>query len=187
MLKPYLAISGMLSATLLIGCATPHKTESKTEHKNEYKNENKTARKAEYEQIITVSRPIKSVPVTVNYQGGAIYRVQINNTLPSAINLVWDKSVYVTTTKEFIRILHIQNKNDLPPYPPPQQVVSLIPAGSQFQADFIGENWLDCVRRGCVPQPKQTHKSARVYLTFNIRGKRVRWQGKIAFVSPGQP
>lgn len=167
MLKPYLVISGVLSATLLIGCATFHK--------------------AEYEQVITVFRPVKSVPITVSYQGGAFYRVQVNNTLPTAISLVWDESAYVTTSGESVRILHIQNKNDLPRYPPAQQAFSPIPPKSQLQADFTGEDWLDCEKRGCTPQPKDGLKNARIYLTFNIKGKRVRWQGEIAFVPPKQP
>lgn len=165
MLKPYLAISGVLSATLLIGCTALHKA-------------------AEYEQIVTVARPVKSVPVTVSYQGGAFYRVQVSNTLPTAINLVWDESAYVTTTRESIRILHIRDKNSLPQYPPAQQASSLIPPDSKFQADFTGEEWLDCARRGCTPQPRNGLKNARIYLAFNIKGKQVRWQGEVAFVPP---
>lgn len=171
MLKPYLAISGVLSATLLMGCATLHKTEHK----------------AEYEQIVTVFRPVKSVPIIVSYQGGAFYRVQVNNTLSTAINLVWDESAYVTTARESVRILRIQNKNDLPQYPPAQQASSHIPPKSQFQADFTGESWLDCARRNCTPQPKDGLKNARIYLTFSINGKRVRWQGEITFALPKQP
>lgn len=171
MLKPYLAISGVLSATLLVGCATLHKTEHK----------------AEFEQLVTVSIPVKSVPVIVSYQGGALYRVQVNNTLSTAISLVWDESTYVTTTGESVRILRIQDKNDLPRYPPAQQASSHISPQSQFQADFTGENWLDCARRDCAPQPKDNLKNARIYLTFDIKGKRVRWQGEVAFAPPRQP
>lgn len=178
MLKPRLAISAVLSATLLIGCAAFHKTEHKAEHKAELK--------TEYGQIVTVFRPVKSVPIIINYQGGAFYRVQVNNTLPTAINLVWDESAYVTTTKESIRLLHIHDKNNLPRYPPPQQVSSSIPPNSKFQADFTGEEWLDCARRGCTPQPRAGLKNARIYLAFNIKGKLVRWQGEIAFVPPGK-
>ena len=171
MLKLYLAISGVLSATLLIGCATFQKAEHA----------------AEYEQIVTVSRPVKGVRVIVSYQGGALYRVQVTNTLPTAINLVWDESAYVTTTRESVRLLHIQNKNDLPRYPPAQQASSPILPDSQFQADFTAEEWLDCAKRGCAPEPKEGLKNARIYLAFSIKGKRVRWQGEIAFIPPKQP
>ncbi len=119
MLKSYLAISGVLAATLLVGCATFHK--------------------AGYEQIVTELRHVESVPIIVSYQGGAFYRVQLNNTLPYAINLVWDESAYVTTTGESVRILHVQNRNDLPKNPPAQQDSSIIYPNSQFQADFTGE------------------------------------------------
>jgi len=167
MLKSYLAISCVLSAALLTGCST--------------------LQKAEHEQIVTISKPIKSIPVTVSYLGGVFYRVQVNNTLPTAINLAWDESTYVTTTGESVRILHLHDKSELPQHAPAQQASSTIPPHSKFQADFTGEEWLDCARRDCTPQPKKNLKNARLYLAFNIKGKLVRWQGEIAFVPPKQP
>lgn len=167
MLKLYLAISCVLSVALLTGCATLHK--------------------AEQEQIVTVSKPVKSVPITVSYQGGAFYRVQVKNTLPTAITLVWDESTYVTTTGESVRLLHLHGKDNLPQHAPPLQAPSPIAPHSQFQADFIGDDWLDCAKRDCTPQPKVGLKNARIYLAFNIKGKRVIWQGEVAFVPPKQP
>ncbi|CAG0937786.1 hypothetical protein GALLN_00002 [Gallionellaceae bacterium] len=165
--KSYLAISCVFFVVLLSGCGTLHK--------------------AEHEQIVTVSKPIKSVPITVSYQGGVFYRVQVNNTLPTAITLAWDESVYVTTAGESVRILHLRNKYNLPERAPAQQASSPIAPNSQFQADFIGDDWLDCARRSCTPQPKDGFKNARIYLAFNIKGKRVTWQGEVAFVPPKQP
>jgi len=171
MLKPYLAMSGVLSLTLLTGCATFLKTEHKPER----------------EQLVSVLQPVKRVSVIVSYQGGPFYRVQVNNTLPIAIKLMWDESSYVTTTGESIRILHLQNKSDLPRYAPAQQASSSIPPGSQFRADFTGDDWLDCARRNCTPSPKNSLRKARIYLVFNIKGQRIRWQGEITFVPPKQP
>ena len=51
-------------------------------------------------QVITVLKPIEGVPVSVSYQGNAVYRVQVGNTLPGVINLMWDESAYVTTRGE---------------------------------------------------------------------------------------
>src|SRR5271169_2422851 len=167
MLKSYLAILCVLSAALLTGCGTLHKKGN--------------------EQTVTVSRNIKNVPITVSYQGGVFYRVQVNNTLPTAINLMWDESTYVTTTGESVRILHLPDNNDLPQYPPAQQAPSSISSNSKFQADFTGEDWLDCARRNCTPHPKNSVKNASLYLTFNIKGKRVRWQGEISFAPLKQP
>ena len=89
MLKSYLAILCAVSFVLLTGCATTAKTahEQKTDHG----------------QTVTVSSGVKSVRVAVNYQGGVFYHVQVNNSLPTSINLVWDESTYVTTTGESVR------------------------------------------------------------------------------------
>lgn len=171
MIRLYLAIMGVLAAMLLVGCATFHKKD----------------KEAEYEQVITGIKLIERVPITVSYQGGAIYRVQVNNTLSSVINLVWDESVYVNTKMESIRVIHLHNKNDILRDSPSQQASSPIGHNAQFQADFIGEGWLDCARRGCAPQPKDVFKKARLYLSFNIKGKRVEWEGEITFVPPKQP
>jgi hypothetical protein len=167
MLKSYLAISCVLSITLLTGC--------------------KTLLKPEHEPVVSVASPIKNVPIIVSYQGGAFYRVQVNNNLPTAIKLLWDESTYVTTIGESVRIIHLHSSYDIPPYAPAQQAPSPIPPNSQFQADFTGEEWLDCARRNCTPKPKNSLKNARIVLTFNIKGKRVRWQGKIAFAPPKPP
>ena len=167
MFKSHLAILCVVSVALLTGCETLNKTE--------------------HEQTVTVSKPIKNVPIIVSYQGGVFYRVQVKNTLPTAINLVWDESTYVTTTGESVRLLHLQSKSDIPQYAPAQQASSRISPDSQFQADFTGDDWLDCAKRNCTPQPKNGVKKASLYLTFNIKGKRVRWQGEVSFAPPRQP
>jgi hypothetical protein len=167
MLKSYLVISCVISIALLTGC--------------------KTLQKSEHEPIIAVASPVKNVPIIVSYQGSAFYHVQVNNTLPNTINLLWDESTYVTTTGKSVRILHLQSKHDIPTYPPAQQAPSPISPNSQFQADFTGEDWLDCARRNCTPQPQNSLKNAEIYLTFNIKGKRVRWQGEISFAPSRQP
>ena len=188
MLKRYPAISSVLSAMLLIGCAALHKAAPVVEQKETgHKTEDKEEHKAEYEQIVAVRKPVKGVPVTVSYQGGALYRVQVNNNLKTPISLEWDECAYATTAKESVRLIHIQSRNDLPPHPPAQQASSPILPNSQFNADFTGESWLDCVKRNCSPQPVNGIKNARMYLVFNIKGKRVKWQGEVAFVPPKQP
>ncbi len=167
MLKPYFALPGVLAATLLAGCATPHM--------------------AGYGQNVTELRPIESVPITVSYQGGVFYNVQLNNTLQDTIYLAWDESAYVTTTGRTIRILHIPKKSGLPRYPPAQQDTSHIAPNTHFQALFTGEEWLDCAKRNCTPQPRDGFKNARIYLAVIINGKRFRWQGEIAFAPQRQP
>ncbi|MDH4284011.1 MAG: hypothetical protein OEV35_01700 [Gallionellaceae bacterium] len=142
--------------------------------------------KPEFAQVITVAKPVKSVPITVSYLGGALYRVQVSNNLQSEIKLMWDQSTYATTTKESVRLFHVQDKNNLPQHPPGQQPPSSIPPNSQFQADFTGDDWLACIRAGCSPQPRNDAKGARIYLAFNIKGKKVKWQGEVTFIPPGK-
>jgi hypothetical protein len=167
MLKSSLAVLCMLSVALLSGC--------------------ETLNKKDHEQTVTVTRSIKNVPIIVSYQGGVFYRVHINNNLSHAINLVWDESTYVTTTGESIRTLHLNSQYNLPQYAPAQQASSSIPPNSQFEADFTGDDWLDCAKRNCTPHPKNSVNNAWIYLTFNIKGKRIRWQGEVTFSPLKQP
>jgi len=183
MLKPYLALSSILSSMLLIGCASLLKAEHKTEHKTGAA----AAPKAVFEQLVTVSRPITGVPIIVSYQGGVFYHVQVTNTLPTTIHLVWDESAYITTTKKSVRLLHLLKRSELPQSPPARQSPSVIPSGAQFQADLTGGDWLDCARRNCSPQPKNGLVNARINLLFKINGKPVKWQGEVAFVETRQP
>lgn len=177
MFKPHLAITAVLVAMLLAGCGMLYQSKESASKKIA----------GEYEQLVTVLKPIEGVPISVSYQGGAIYRVQVNNMLPSVINLMWDESAYVNTKGESIRILHLQNRNDLARNPPAQQTAPPIAPDTQFQAEFIGENWLDLARRGATPQPKDGLRKAKLYLTFNITGKRVEWRGEITFFPPRKP
>ena len=167
MIKPLVALGCILLILQLTGCETLHQPDR--------------------DQTITVSNPIKNVPITVSYQGGVFYRLEINNTLPTAINLLWDESTYVTTSGESIRILHLIDKNNLPKSVPAQQASSLIPSNSKFESDFTGDEWLDCARRNCSPHPKNSIKKAGISLAFKIKGKRVRWQGEVTFAPPRQP
>ena len=167
MIKSVLALACILLVSQLTGCETLHQPD--------------------HDQTITVSNPIKNVPITVSYQGGVFYRLQISNTLPTVITLLWDESTYVTTTGESVRILHLTDRNDLPKSVPAQQASTPIPSNSKFEANFTGDEWLDCARRNCIPHPKNSVKKAGIALAFKIKGKRVRWQGEVAFAPPGQP
>jgi len=167
MIKSLVALGCIFLVTQLTGC--------------------ETLRQPNHEQTITVSNPIKNIPITVSYQGGVFYHLEIINDLPTVINLLWDESTYVTTTGESVRILHLTDKNDLPKSPPAQQVSTSIPSNSKFEADFTGDEWLDCASRNCTPHPKNSIKKAAISLAFKIKGKRVRWQGEVAFAPPKQP
>ena len=189
MFKSYLAMISVLAALLLAACAEPPKVineGAQVQKKNEVVREEKK-KEPEFEQVITVLKPIGKVPISVSYQGGAFYHVEVNNTLPNVINLVWDESAYVNTKGESVRMLHILKKSDLPRDPPAQQASSPIAPNSQLQADFIGESWLDAARRGATPQPKDRFRKARIHLAFNINGKRVKWQGEVTFIPARQP
>ena len=164
MIKSLLGLGCILFVTQLTGCANLHQPD--------------------HEQTITVSNPIKNVPITVSYQGGVFYRLELSNTLPTAINLLWDESSYVTTTGESIRLLHLTGRSDLPKTVPALQAATSIPSNSKFEADFTADEWLDCARRNCTPHPKNSVNKAAISLAFKIKGKRARWQGEIAFAPP---
>ncbi len=142
---------------------------------------------AEYTQIITVLKPIEGMPITITYQGNAVYRVLVKNTRPGVVNLMWDQSAYVTTQGESIRLLHLPGWGRTLHEPPAQQAESPIAPGAELDADFTGETWLEFSRSGNPPQPKDSSKKARLFLSFKIKGKRVAWHGEIAFSRPGKP
>lgn len=143
--------------------------------------------KTEYEQVVTVLKPIEKVPVTVTFQGGVFYRVKVTNTLPTSISLVWDESVYVNTSGESVRLIRILDRQNLPSNLEARQADSPIAPGSQLQADFAGESWIEFARRGGMPKPKDNFRKARIHLIFNINGRRVDWRGEVAFVPKKQP
>lgn len=144
-------------------------------------------KEAGYDQVVTVLKPIEKVPVAVSFQGGAFYRVKVNNTLPVTINLLWDESTYVNTGGESVRLIRILDRQNLPDRPQLPQAGSPIAHGSQLQADFAGESWIELARRGGAPKPMESFRKAKINLLFNINGKRVDWRGEVAFVPKKQP
>lgn len=160
----------LCASALLTGCAWFDKT---------IRGQQSTAA-TEYTQTITVLKPIEGVPITVTYQGNAVYRVLARNALPGVITLMWDKSAYVTTQGESIRLLHLPMGRSLREAPA-QQAESPIAPGSQLVANFTGEIWLEYTRSGAAPQPKDSTRKARLFLSFSNKGKRVAWHGEIAF------
>lgn len=157
----------LLVAALLSGCAWFPQLKKEPEH----------------EHIVAVLKPIEKVPVTVSFEGGMFYHVQVQNTLPTTISLVWDESSYINTRKESVRVVRIPDRKNLPPHPRQKQADSPIAPDSQLQADFMGESWIELARSGGLPKPKDNFKKARIYLVFNIKGKRVDWQGEVTFVA----
>lgn len=141
-----------------------------------------TAHTTEYDQVITVLKPIDRVSVRITYQGGLFYRVQVENKLPYPINLKWDDSVYVSTGGESVRLLRIADRSELPEHAQLPQAHSPIAPDAMLRTDFIGETWLKLSGSGISPKPGNKRKSAFIYLTFEIKDRPVLWQGEIAFV-----
>ncbi len=144
-------------------------------------------KEAGYDQVVTVLKPIEKVPVAVTFHNGAFYRVRVSNTLPVTISLLWDESTYVNSGGESVRIIRVPDRRRLPDKPCLPQADSPIAPGSQLQADFAGESWIELARRGGAPRPKDNFSKARINLLFSINGKRVDWRGEVAFVPRKRP
>lgn len=169
--KSYIVMATLAVVVMLAGCSML----------------SSSRKKVEYEQIVTVLKPIEKVPITVSFQDGVFYRVKVNNNLPTSIKLMWDESAYVNTSGESVRIIRVLDRKNLPSNLQLRQADSPIAPGSQLQADFAGESWIEFARQGGIPKPKDSFRKARIHLLFNISGKRVDWRGEVAFVPKKQP
>jgi len=178
--KSYLPIACIFFAMLLSACTTGNYKQPVLEPQPEQQLDQVPVALLNHGQTITTSKPIRNVPISISYLGSAIYHVQVNNTLQSEITLLWDRSSYLTTTGESVRLLRLDLDN-IPVTAPARQADSAISPHEQFQADFSGDDWLDCARRKCSPRAKNTLKTATIFLTFKINRKTIRWQGSIAF------
>lgn len=160
--------TALLLAAALSGCAAFNAPQKKA---------------PEFEHLVAVIKPIDKVPIIVSFDNGLFFHVQVQNSLANTITLIWDESSYVNTRKESIRLIRITDRNNLPASLRPPQADSPIAPDSELQADFMGESWIELARSGGLPKPKDGMKRAKIYLRFNIKGKRVDWQGEVAFVA----
>jgi len=133
-------------------------------------------------QLITVLKPIDNLPILVTYEGGIRYKVRASNMTGNMIKLIWDDSAYVSTGGQSIRIVHIPG-NELPSNGFCQQSSSPIAPYSELRTSFSGDRWIELVKSGGMPMPKDNFRKGRIYLTFEIKGQRVNWQGEVTFVS----
>jgi len=162
----------------LAGCADlKHRASTSTPTSKETK---PTA--VEYDQLITVLKPIDNIPISVIFESGVRYRVHVKNTSGSLVKLVWDDSAYVSTSGQSIRLIRLYG-SEFPENLHAQQPSSPIAPHSELQAVFSGDRWIELAKEGGIPKPKDVFRKGRIYLMFDIKGKRVDWQGEVAFVA----
>jgi hypothetical protein len=163
MYRRYPGLGGLLLATLLAGCAGLFDS-------------------VKYHPLITEQKSIPRVSVIVSYKADGIYQVEVRNNLSATISLQWSSSAYVNTGGDTVRLIHIANPDSIPADTSLVQTPSPIRRGEKFKTYFVGESWIDYSRRGVSPRPKESGSKAKIYLSFNIRDKRVYWTGEVTFV-----
>lgn len=137
----------------------------------------------QYQPLVTEQKSIPQVSVTVSYKEDGIYQVEVDNDLPGTISLQWNSSTYVNTGGDATQLIHIQNLDNFPANVPKKQIPSPIASGARLNTHFVGESWIDFARRVVSPRPRDAENKARIYLSFNIKGKLVYWTGDVAFVA----
>ena len=161
--RRYPGLAGLLLASLLAGCTGLFGG-------------------VKYHPVITEQKSIPHVSVVVSYKADGIYQVQVRNNLSASVSLLWSSSAYVNTGGDTTRLIHVPNLNNFPADTSVVQIPSPIRRGGKFKTYFVGESWIDYSRRGVSPRPKDSESKAKIYLSFNIRDKRVYWTGEVTFV-----
>jgi hypothetical protein len=161
--RRYPGLAGLILATLLAGCTGLFGS-------------------GKYHPVVTAQKSIPRVSVIVSYKADGIYQVEVRNNLSASIRLQWSSSAYVNTGGDTVRLIHIANLNSIPADTSVVQTPSVIKRGEKFKTYFAGESWIDYSRRGVSPRPRDSGSKAKIYLSFNIRDKRVYWTGEVTFV-----
>lgn len=163
MFMRYSGITGLCIASLLAGCAGLPDS-------------------VHYRPVVTEQKSIPLVAVTVSHRADGIYQVQVHNSLPGTVSLQWNNSAYLNTGGDTTRLIHIPDLDRIPDDTPAEQLPSRIARGARLKTYFVGESWIDYARRGVMPRPRDVESKAKIYLSFNINGKRVYWTGDVTFV-----
>lgn len=135
----------------------------------------------QYEQTVAAIRPIKGLSINVVPTGDYFYRVQVKNSLPIPVKLLWDDSSLVSTDNKSTRIIRIADRNRLPDNTRQPQAESPIPRGAQFSTELTGESWIKLVRAGTPLKLANPAGKAKMFLLFEIQGKDVIWQGEVSY------
>ena len=129
-----------------------------------------------YQQVITEQKSIPQVSVKVSYKADGVYQVWVENELPDSINLLWDSSAYLLTGGDSVRVIQMEKIDAFPEEIKMAQENSVIASGERLKSYFVGERWLDYVSHGVTPRPKDKESKARIFIAFEIKGKRVYWK-----------
>ena len=136
-----------------------------------------------FNHVVAEQKSINDVSVKVAYQDDGVYQVEVLSHLPDTINLLWNISAYVNTMGDTTKLIHIPDLDRFPETTPGNQAPSSVARGVLFKTYFVGESWIDFARRGVTPRPKSSEGVAKLYLAFEIKGKRTYWTGDVAFVN----
>jgi len=136
-----------------------------------------------FNHVVAEQKTINDVMVKVAYKDDGIYQVEVLSNLPDTINLLWNISAYVNTMGDTTKLIHIPDIDHFPEAAHSNQNPSPVARGVMFKTYFVGESWFDFARRGVTPRPKSSEGVAKLYLAFEIKGKRTYWTGDVAFVN----
>jgi hypothetical protein len=136
-----------------------------------------------FSHVVAEQKTINDVMVKVVYKDDGLYQVEVLSNLPDPINLLWNISAYVNTMGDTTKLIHIPDIDHFPETTPTHQAPSPVVRGVKFKTYFVGESWIDFARRGVTPRPKSSEGVAKLYLAFEIKGKRTYWTGDVAFVN----
>jgi hypothetical protein len=134
-----------------------------------------------FNHVVAEQKAINDVSVKVAYKDDGVYQVEVLSNLPDTINLLWNISAYVNTMGDTTKLIHIPEIEHFPETTPSNQVPSSVERGVMLKTYFVGESWIDFARRGVTPRPKSSEAVAKIYLAFEIKGKRTYWTGDVAF------
>lgn len=134
----------------------------------------------QYLQRIEEVTPVPGLVVRVEHVQTVFWGVGVRNDTEEVVRLVWDESAYVTSTGTSSRLIRgstrrIDSGQTQPASPvPPHAAVSEV---------FTAEQWIDYVSFDVTPQPADPTAKARIYLVFDMGGRKVGWEGEISFVA----
>ncbi len=124
---------------------------------------------------------IAGLDIEVSRAGNDFWRVSAKNNTRYPVSLIWDESSYISTTGNSSRLVRGKTRVI---HSGQAQPASPIPPDSLLNEVFIREGLVGRTNAFYATPVGNPDNAARIYLMFDVNGKRIPWTASARFSKP---
>lgn len=136
---------------------------------------------SQWDVTVESTSRIAGLDIEVSRANGDLWRVEAKNNTRSPVSLIWDESSYISTEGNSSRLIRGKTRVI---HSGQTQPASPIPPNSLLNEVFIREDLVGRSNSFYSVPVGNPDNAARIYLIFDLNGKRTSWTASIRYSKP---